>query len=181
MQIARAVAFLAAAALAAAAGPVAAQQMKPEPPSKPAPPTKATPAPAPKPAAAAGKDAFKSRVKPGLYEMTVETDMSGVPGVPKGKEKHTEKRQQCVTQQDVDRGIEDDPNCPTTAFSAAGNQVSMATSCNDGAQVETKMVFNATGYTADMKVSGKRDGKPYTATHKMSTRYVGPCPAAPKK
>ena len=165
------IAALAAGALAASA------QQAPQPPAKPAPAAKAPAAPA---ANFQGKDAFKGRLKPGLYEMVVESDMSNMPGFPKDKAKQTEKRQQCITQADVDRGIENDPNCPTTAYAVSGNQISMSAACKDGAKLESKMVFSSTGYTAEMKVSGKQEGKDVGSTHKMTTKYVGPCKEAGK-
>ena len=168
---------VAAAALASTAWAAAAQQ-PPQPPAKPAPGAKAPAAPA---KAFQGKDAFKSRLKPGLYEMSVEADMGNMPGVPKDKAKQSDKRQRCITQQDVDRGIEDDPNCPTTAYSAAGNQLSMAAACKDGAQLETRMTFSPTGYTAEMKVNAKHEGKPVSSTHRVTTKYLGPCPAEARK
>jgi hypothetical protein len=158
-----------AAALLAAFALGATAQQPAQAPAKPTPPPKA-------PAAAfQGKEAFKGRLKPGLYEMTVETDMTNMPNFPKDKAKQTDKRQQCITPQDVEKGIENDPNCPTTAFAISGNQINMAASCKDGARLETRMVFSSTGYTAEMKVSGKHEGKPIGSTHKMTTKYIGPC------
>ena len=140
---------------------------------QPAPKAPATPA-------FQGKDAFKGKLKPGLYEMLVESDMSNMPGMPKDKGKGSEKRQKCISQQEIDRGVENDPNCPTTAYAASGNQISMSAACKDGAKLETKMVFTGNGYTAEMKVSGTHDGKPIGSTHKMTTKYLGPCPAEKK-
>ena len=165
---------VAAVALASTALTVAAQQQA-QPPAKP-PAKPAAPA-----ATFQGKDAFKNRLKPGLYEMVIEADLSNTPGVPKDKAKQSDKRQRCITQQDVDKGIENDPNCPTTAYSAAGNQLSMAAACKDGAQLETKMTFNPSGYTAEMKVNAKHEGKAISQTHRVTTRYLGPCPAEAKK
>jgi hypothetical protein len=171
---------VAAAAFACAALAVAAQQASP-PPAKPAPPAKAPAAPAAPAATFQGKDAFKNRLKPGLYEMSVEADLSNMPGVPKDKMKQSDKRQHCITQQDVDDGIANDPSCPATAYSAAGNQVSMAATCKDGARLETKIVFNPNGYTAEMKVNAKHEGKPISSVQRMTTRYLGPCPAGGAK
>ena len=49
-------------------------------------------------------EAFKDKVKPGLYEYKMDMDMGQVPGMPPGmgKQSHTMKR--CVTQEDVDKG-----------------------------------------------------------------------------
>jgi hypothetical protein len=154
----------AAALLLAAAAFTAGAQQAPKAPA-------AKPAPAPE----AGRDAFKGKLKPGLYEMTVEADMTGMPGIPKDKALQKETRQKCITQQEVDRGIESDPNCPMTAFAAAGNKISMAARCKDGAALETTMLFNPGGYSAEMKVSGMHEGKKVGSTHKMTTRYLGAC------
>ena len=163
--------ILAAAAVAAAFAGTSLAQQAPQPPSK------APPAQPPKAAASAsqGKDALKGKLKPGLYEMVVESDMTNMPGFPKDKAKQTEKRQQCVTQKEIDAGIENDPNCPMTAFAASGNTVNTSATCKDGASLESKMTFNSSGYVAEMKVSGKQGTQAFGATHKMTARYIGPC------
>ena len=159
-----------AAAIASAALAAGAQQAQPPAASK-APPAAKAPAVAPN----AGRDAFKGRLKPGLYEMTVDTDMGNMPGVPKDKVKSTETRRKCITQQDVDKGIEPDPNCPMTAYAQAGNQVSTSSICKDGAALDSKMTFNPNGYLAEMKVSGTIEGKKVGSAHRMTTKYLGPC------
>lgn len=164
----------AAAALVLAAAALAAGAQQAQPPASKAPPAKA-PAAKPGPAPDAGRDAFKGKLKPGLYEMTVEADMTGMPGVPKDKALHKETRQKCITQQEVDKGIENDPNCPMTAFAAAGNRISVAARCKDGAALETTMLFSPGGYTAEMKVSGMHEGKKVASTHRMTTKYLGAC------
>ena len=153
---------------------IAVAQQTPQPPAKPA-PAPAGKAPAAPAGAYKGKDAFKGKLKPGLYEMIVESDMGNMPGVPKDKAKQSEKRQKCITQQEVDKGIEDDPNCPMTTYAASGNQISTTATCRDGAQLETRLALGATGYTAEMRVSAKHEGKPISATHKMTTKYIGAC------
>lgn len=167
----RALALRIAAACASTALAAAAQQPA-QPPARPAPATKAPAAPA---TTTQGKDAFKNRLKPGLYEINVEVDMGNTPGVPKDKARQTDKRQRCITQQEVDHGIEHDPNCPTTAYSSAGNQIRIAALCNDGARLETRMTFGPAGYTAEMKVNATHEGKPVNQTHRMTTKYLGPC------
>ena len=150
-----------------------------QPPSKPVAPAKPTPpaanAPAAPASAAQGRDAFKGKLKPGLYEVTMESDMSNTPGVPKDKAKHVDKRQQCITQQEVDKGIEHDPNCPVSSFASSGNQISISATCKDGARTDTRMTFTPNGYTAEMKVSAKHEGKAVGSTHKVTSRYIGPC------
>ena len=166
-------ALLVIATLAASAALVASAQQS-SPASKATPPAKS--------ASGQGKDAFKGKLKPGLYEMVVESDMTNMPGFPKDKARQTEKREQCVTQQEIDRGIENDPNCPMTAFAASGNTVNTSATCKDGASLESKMTFNSSGYVAEMKVSGKQANQVFGATHKMTARYIGPCkPQAPAK
>ena len=165
-------ALLVIATLAASAALVASAQQS-SPASKATPPAKS--------ASGQGKDAFKGKLKPGLYEMIVETDMTGMPGVPNDKAENTEKRQKCITQAEIDKGIEDDPNCPATSYSASGNTINIASTCKDGARLDMKMVMGSNGYTAEMKVNAKHEGKSFGSTHKMTTKYIGPCGAESKK
>lgn len=164
------------AAMCAAALTAAAQQppSPPSPPTKPAPPAKAIPA---KPANPQARDAFKGRLEPGLYEVTVEADMSQIPGVPKEKARQSQKVHQCMTREDIDRGMQDDPNCPMKAFAAAGDRISVSAACKDGNAVDSKLTFVPGGYTVDIQVRGKEAGKPFTFTQKVTSKRVGPCPA----
>ena len=49
-------------------------------------------------------DQFKGKMKPGLYEMKMEMDMSGMQGMPPGMGKQSHTMQHCVTEQDLEKG-----------------------------------------------------------------------------
>jgi hypothetical protein len=49
-------------------------------------------------------DAFKGKVKPGLYEYKIEMDMGNMPGMPPGMGKQSHTMQHCLTPEDVDKG-----------------------------------------------------------------------------
>ena len=172
--LARGIAFAALAGLALAAP---AQQAAPKPAEKPAAPKAAPKADAK--AAAVGRDALKGKMKPGFYEVLAEVDMSNVPGVPADKKRQSSKSQECITQEEVDKGIDLDPACPVKSFASTANEVSFASVCRDGTTAETKLTFNAAGYTADMKSTQQHQGKPIVITQKMRARFLGACPAKP--
>ena len=173
--LARGIAFAALAGVALAAP---AQQPAPKAPDKPAAP-KAAPKADAKAAAAVGRNALKGKMKPGLYEVLAEVDMSDVPGVPADKKRQSSKSQECITQEEVDKGVDLDPACPVKSFASTASEVSFASVCRDGTTAETKLTFNAAGYTADMKSTQQHQGKPIVITQKMRARYLGACPAKP--
>src|SRR5580765_2694163 len=49
-------------------------------------------------------DAFKGKMKEGLYETKVEMDMGQIPGAPPGMGKQTHTHQHCVTAADIEKG-----------------------------------------------------------------------------
>src|SRR5258708_12577594 len=49
-------------------------------------------------------DAFKGKMKEGLYDYKMEIDMSGMPGLPPGMGKQTHAFQKCVTAKDIEKG-----------------------------------------------------------------------------
>jgi hypothetical protein len=130
---------------------------------------------APTAGAAGAREALKGRVKPGLYETTVESDAGNMAGVAADKRKQTQTSQYCITAQDIDKGVDDDPNCPVKAFASSGNQLSYSSLCSDGAATDTRMTFTSSGYVAEMKVSGMHKGKPFSTTQKMTARRLGDC------
>src|SRR5258708_22760393 len=49
-------------------------------------------------------DAFKGKMKEGLYDYKMEIDMSGMAGLPPGMGKQTHAFQKCGTAKDIDKG-----------------------------------------------------------------------------
>ena len=97
-------------------------------------------------------DQFKGKMKPGMYETTMDMEM---PGMPAGMGKHTMKMQNCVTPEDIEKG---QVVCKQPEMTA-----------------DTKITFNDGGYKMDMKMAVNRNGQPMNMTQHMEGRYVGPC------
>ena len=118
---------------------------------------------------------LKGKVKEGLYEMKTEHDLSGVPGVPKEAQKGAETRQVCMTKQDTEKGIQAGKGCAVKSAkeSAAGAQVRME--CQDGTVTDMTIAVGGSGYTTEMKTTGKQDGKAFSSTFRSQAKYLGPC------
>jgi hypothetical protein len=123
-----------------------------------------------------GPTLLKGRVKAGLYEQKTQSEVSGIPGVPPGQEKHVESRQRCISQAESDKGIELAPGCTLKSQVVSGNIAQFISECRDGAVHDMKITTTATGFTSDMKSEGKgRDGAPFALTMHSESRYIGPC------
>jgi hypothetical protein len=134
-------------------------------------------------------DAFKGKVKPGLYEYKTEMDMGAIPGMPPGMGKQSHTFQHCVTQADVDkgenmgntdRGGKPMPsNCEIKNVKASGNTASYTMSCPAPHEMnaEAQMTFLPNGYNMDMKMNmvSSKGGQPMSMTQHMEARLVGPC------
>ena len=138
------------------------------------------------PAFAAGPfDQMKGKVKEGQYESTMEMDMSGIPGMPKGMgaQKHTFS--QCVTAQDIEkgdvtrgRGQDGKPNnCEIKNFKMSGNTASYTMVCKGGPDMtgDVKMTFVPNGYDMDMKMAMNHGGQVMNMNQKMQSRRTGDC------
>ena len=126
---------------------------------------------------AAGVEALKGKVKPGLYEYKME--MRGVPGMPPGMGSHT--MQHCVTQEDVERGEvgRKDPKseCDMKDLNVSGNTATMRMECKNGTQMKGKMTFRSDGYTMDneMDMPGRQGGEAMHMQQHLDAKYLGPC------
>jgi uncharacterized protein DUF3617 len=124
-------------------------------------------------------DQFKGKMKPGMYETTMDMEM---PGMPQGMGKHTMKTQNCVTQQDIEKGQvgkgkdQKSENCDIRNFNMSGNTATYTTVCKQPEMTaDTKITFNDAGYKMDMKMAVAHNGQPMNMTQHMEGRYVGPC------
>jgi hypothetical protein len=119
---------------------------------------------------------LKGHVKAGLYEQKTEGEVSGVPGLPPGQERHVETTRRCVTQAEADKGIELAPGCTLKSQNISGNTAQFAAECRDGATHAMKITTTPTGFTSEMKTTGKqRDGTPFSVSMRSESRYLGPC------
>lgn len=138
-------------------------------------------------------EAFKGKVKPGLYEYKVDMDMGAVPGMPPGMGKQSHTTQHCVTEQDVQkgdmaakdrngRGMSD--NCKVQDMKVSGNTATYKMVCKGGPDMtaDNKITFRGDGYTMDMTMDmqegsarGPRGGGPMHMKQHVESRYLGPC------
>jgi hypothetical protein len=133
-------------------------------------------------------DAFKGKVKEGMYEYKMEMDMGAVPGMPpgmKGPMSHTFQR--CVTPEDVERGEMGKgregkgmpENCEVRDMKMSGNTASYTMECKPprAMKAENNITFTGDGWKMDMKMAMAQGpgGQPMNMTQHMEARYLGPC------
>jgi hypothetical protein len=119
---------------------------------------------------------LKGKVKEGLYEMKTDHDLTGVPGVPKEAAKGSETRQVCMTKQDTDKGIQAGKDCAIKSAKEGGGGAQVRMECKDGSVTDMNIAVTGSGYTTEMKTTGKQDGKAFSSHFKSTARYLGPCP-----
>jgi len=124
---------------------------------------------------------FKGKMKEGLYETKMEMQ---VPGMPAGMGKQPMTFQNCVTQQDIDKGQvgkgRDDKStadCEVKNFKMSGNTASYTTVCKGehAMTADSVITFRDNGYVMDMKMAMNRGGQVMNMNQKMEGRYLGPC------
>ena len=127
-------------------------------------------------------DAFKGKMKDGMYEYKMEMDMGAMPGLPPGMGKQSRTFQKCVTQQDIDKGQMGRgpdrngkaPECEIKNFSQSGNTASYTMVCKE-MTADNKITFTGDGFTMDMKMAMDHGGKMTNMTQHMEGKYLGPC------
>jgi hypothetical protein len=127
-------------------------------------------------------DAFKGKMKPGLYEMKMDMDMSGNPNIPPQYAKQSHTVQHCVTEQDVEKGAfsrgrdgkAPDSSCEIKDMKTSGNTATYSMVCPK-MKADTRMTFTDAGYTMDMKMTMDQGGGAMTMNQHMESRLVGPC------
>jgi hypothetical protein len=137
------------------------------------------------PAAWAGPfDAFKGKVKPGMYEYKMDMDMSQMPGMPPGMGKQSHTFQHCVTADDISKGEmgrSDRPNaqknCEFKNMQISGNTATYTMVCSAPREMtaDNKITFTGDGYNMDMKMAMNQGGHPVNMAQHMEARYLGPC------
>ena len=123
-------------------------------------------------------DQFKGKVKPGQYEVKMEME---IPGLPAGMGKQTMTMQECVTEQDIEKGAmgkkDGADNCEVKNFKMSGSTASYTMVCKGDTQMtaDNTITFRDNGYTMTSKAAMKQGGQVMNMTQKMDGRYVGPC------
>jgi hypothetical protein len=138
-------------------------------------------------------EAFKGKVKPGLYEYKTEMDMGAIPGMPPGMGKQSNTIQHCVTTEDVEkgkmggggpRGQGMPANCEMKDLKMSGNTATYKMVCTGehAMSAENTITFRDGGYTLDMVMDmqnmGARQGSPGAPMHMKShieSKYLGAC------
>jgi hypothetical protein len=129
-------------------------------------------------------DAFKGKMKEGLYDYKMEMDMGNIPGMPPGMGKQNHAFQQCVTNQDIDKGGfsrgregKMPENCEVRDFKMSGNSATYTMECkgNPAMKADNKVTFVGDGFNMDMKMAMNQGGQVMNMTQKIQARYVGAC------
>jgi hypothetical protein len=136
-------------------------------------------------AVAAGPfDAFKGKMKEGLYEYKTEMDMGAVPGMPPGMGKQSNTMQHCVTAEDIEKGQMNrgrdgkaPGNCEVRDFKMSGNTASYTMECKGERpmKADNKITFTSDGYDMDMKMAMTHGGQTMNMNQKAKARYLGAC------
>ena len=125
-------------------------------------------------------DAFKAKMKEGLYEVRMEMEM---PGMPQGMGKQQMTMQNCVTAKDIESGSvgrgkdQMQSQCEIKNFKMSGNTASYTTVCKGehAMTADTTITFAGNDYKMDMKMSMNQSGQVMKMNQKMDGRYLGPC------
>lgn len=127
-------------------------------------------------------EAFKGKMKPGLYEYKMDMEMPGMPG---GMGKHSSTVERCVSDKDLEsgnwaKGSNNRQNdCEFQDVKVSGNNASYKMVCK-GAQpmtADVKVSFASDKFTSDMKmdVAHGPGGQPMSMNQHMVGTYKGAC------
>jgi len=127
-------------------------------------------------------DAFKGKMKAGMYEYKMDMDMGQMPGMPPGMGRQSRTFEHCVTPEDISRGEMNKndrmpKNCEMKDFRMSGNTATYKMVCTGehAMSAENKITFHGEGYTMDMKMAMDQGGRPMNMTQHITARYVGAC------
>lgn len=125
-------------------------------------------------------DAFKGKVKPGMYEMKMDVDMGDMPGLPPGMGKQSHTIQHCVTQEAIDRGEmnrsprEGQGKCEVKNMNVSGNTGTYTMECPN-MKGDAKITFTGDGYKMDSTMTMNQGGHAMTVKNHTESKYLGPC------
>ena len=115
-------------------------------------------------------------MKEGLWEITVRTEMQGMPG---GMPPQTV--QQCITQKELadpsrtTPGTQGDKRCKITDYKMQGNTASWKTACEGDMTGSGTMTYAGSSYTGTQNMSMKHEGKTLNMTVNFTGRHLGDC------
>jgi hypothetical protein len=125
-------------------------------------------------------DAFKGKMKEGMYEYTMQMD---IPGMPAGMAKAPMTIQHCVTPKDLDQGnfakSANEKDCKFEDVKVSGNTATYKMVCAGGNKMnaDVKTTFRDGGFVSDTKMTMNHGagGQPMTVNQHMEGKYIGPC------
>lgn len=129
-------------------------------------------------------DAFKGKMKAGMYAYKIDMDMGQMPGMPPGMGRQSMNIQHCVTEKDMARGElgkgrgERGPsNCEMKDFRMSGNTATYRMVCTGEHPMtaDNTVTFQSDGFKMAMKMAMNQGGHPMNMTQNMEARYLGPC------
>ena len=129
-------------------------------------------------------DAFKGKIKEGMYEYKMEMDMGQMPGMPPGMGKQSHTFQHCVTKKDIDEGgfgksqrdKQAQEKCQIKNMDVKGNTATYTMECTEPQmKADNRINFTDNGFNMDMKMQMTQRGQVRNMTQHMEGRYIGPC------
>ncbi len=129
-------------------------------------------------------EAFKGKMKEGLYEYKMEMDMGAMPGMPPGMKPQNMTFQHCVTAKDIEKGSvgkgrdgKMPENCEIKNFNMSGNTATYTMVCKgkQDMSADNRITFANDGFKMDMKMAMNHGGQVMNMNQKMEGKYLGPC------
>jgi hypothetical protein len=128
-------------------------------------------------------DAFKGKMKEGLYDYKVDMDMGQMPGIPAGMGKRSSSFQHCLTAEDIDKGRmgrggrdgKGGEDCQVKNFKMSGNTANYTMACGNEMTSDNTITFTYDGYKMDMNMVMSQSGQAMKMTQHVESRYLGPC------
>ncbi|BBL69434.1 DUF3617 domain-containing protein [Methylogaea oryzae] len=126
-------------------------------------------------ACAANAQAAGPNMRPGLWEITSQTEM---PGLPMAMPAMT--MQHCFTAADVAQGEKSvqpdagDANCKVSGYSLQGNTATWTLQC-DNMRGQGRMTYSGDSYSGSTELQMQSDGETQTMKQTMNARRVGDC------
>ena len=133
-----------------------------------------------------GIDALAKQFKPGQYQYSIESDMSGIPGMPKGMKLPAFTFAHCVTAKDVEEGRQfqqgkqqGDMRCQMSDVKVSGSSGSYTQTCvAPSMTMRADVVFKINGDTTVLQINNNmqsRDAGNMQTKSTMTMKYVGNC------
>ena len=128
--------------------------------------------------------ALKGKMKPGLYAQRMEMDMGSVPGMPPGMGKQSFTLQNCLTDDDIEKGElgrkdkdKDAPDCKVSDFKVSATSAAYRMVCKGETPMTADVViaFVSDGFRMNMKSTMDMGGQKMTSSMAIDAKYLGPC------